>query len=120
MATTTPSSMNTFLNQWSMRAICTYARRSSLTERSATVVVEDMSKPFESWERHEAPTGAMRGPDNHGRHPGRCGAGRIGVRAVADIQHVRRVNRQARARGEKPARARLERVDLRNAARQHD
>src|SRR5215831_3619969 len=115
--------MKTFLNQWSIRAICMYASRSKPTRRSATVVVvvEDMTKPFKR--RHCEHAGRVRdvrvSQDGRG-HVGGCGASGVGVRAVADIQNLRGIELPLRARGEKPARARLERADFRITAAHHE
>src|SRR5215472_7852563 len=115
--------MNTFLNQWSTRAICMYASRSKPTRRSATVVVvvEDMTKPFKR--RHcqcavRVPNGRV--GDDGRRHVGGGGAGGVGVRPIADIQNLRWIELPLRAGNEEPAGVRLERADFWIATAQHE
>src|SRR5436190_7917879 len=114
--------MNTFLNQWSTRAIWMYAKKSKPVCRSATVVVvEDIAKPFQR--RNGERTGGTKNlfaRDNDCRHLGGGCARGIRVHAVADIEHLARIEPPPCARGQKAARAGLERADLGVAPAQDD
>src|SRR5580765_1244794 len=114
--------MNTFLNQWSTRAIWMYAQKSKPVCRSATVVVvEDMTKPFKRRDG-ERTRGAVNlfARDYDCRHLGGGCARAIRVHAVADIKHIAGIESPPPARRQKTAGAGLERGDLGIAPAQDD
>src|SRR5262245_35723344 len=114
--------MNTFLNQWSTRAISTYAQTSMPARRSATVVVvEDIAKPFERRQRHETAALTMiPGSDNRARHPGGRRAGGVRIGTVADDEYFRRIELPACRGDDETARMRLEPADVRIGGAKHE